>query len=251
MKRDRFSSLGVGQNIKRAWLEATLDMVIAQTSPEETRKRLFAIVSGSETKDGLRGKESAKKVLSMLSAWFVPKEECLAVFAGQMLKIAQQCLREERVALHWAILSATYPFFMEVSLVAGRLFGMQESIFRQQIQRRLEEMRGASSTIGRNLEYALWILCDLGLLRMGNAKGEYLKCDPLPIVNRSVAAALWKAILLATKGGSASISRLRASPAFFAFSMSEPEESDFDDFFPDVEFSGGIGSDDILTITGQ
>ena len=189
MKRDRFSSLGVGQNIKRAWLDATLDMVIAQTAPEETRKRLFAIVSGSETKDGLRGKESAKKVLSMLSAWFAPKEQCLAVFAGQMLKIAQQCFREERVALHWAILSATYPFFMEVSLVAGRLFGMQGSIFRQQIQRRLEEMRGASSTNGRNLEYALWILCDLGLLRRGDAKGEYLKCDPLPIVNRSLVSA--------------------------------------------------------------
>ena len=67
MKRDRFSSFGVGQNIKRAWLDATLDMVIAQTAPVETRKRLFAIVSGSETKDGLRGKESAKKVLSMLA----------------------------------------------------------------------------------------------------------------------------------------------------------------------------------------
>ena len=245
MKRDRFESFGIGQNIRREWMDRALQLAIDGKSAEECRAILTDVVLGVDTGKGARGKESAKKAVQLLKAWFAPLDE-LITFVRQLKKWATECPAGEIVCLHWAVLAGTFPFFFEVCSVIGRLFTLQGKATKAQILSRCEERYGVTPTAARNLEYALWILVNFGLLKMGAEKGEYLPPDKMLVESDGTAMLVWKAALHATQGGNLAVSRLRHNPAFFPFELPNVTVSQMQSAFGDIGVASYVGVDDQL-----
>ncbi len=240
---DKFSRFGVGQNVRREWLDAALACAAQGMPADESRVKLMEIVSRSTTKSGLRGRTSAEKVVGMLGAWFAPKKD-MAHYVGQLLARAKVCSDAEIAALHWAVLSGTYPFFLEVTAMVGRLLDLQESALKSQLARRCEERFGASTTIARNLEYALWNLVELGILDHGGEKGAYKAGPKLEIEDEHTACLLWKGILHGTKTGRMDAVRLQSHPALFPFALPPMDTMALCARFDDIDWDATIGGEE-------
>lgn len=250
MKRSRFESFGIGQNVRREWMDRALQLAIEGKGVEECRSILTDVVLGIDTGRGMRGKESAKKAVQLLRVWFAPIEE-MSVFVEQLKKWAAECPVEEIVCLHWAVLAGTFPFFFEVCSVLGRLFALQGKATKAQVLSRCEERYGVTPTAARNLEYALWMLVNFGMLKTGTEKGEYLPPEKAAVDREYTAMLIWKAALHATQGGNLSVSRLRHNPAFFPFELPSVTALQMSEAFCDIDVASYVGVDDQLFLKGM
>lgn len=240
---DRFEKLGIRQTVKRRWMDQALRAVVAGTDEASIRKELMMMLADDETQHGERGAEQYSKNIALLAAWFAPKDG-LDVFVGQLVDLARKVDSRDWVALHWAVLAGSYPFFYAVSSVVGRLLSMQEKVAKAQIQRRIEETYGTPGMLERNLRYAIAILIEFGFLGPTDEKGVYCRGDLVPVDNDMMAMMLWKAALHATRGGRLPASALRNSPAFFPFAMPMVFPSQFRDAFEDVDSTQYVGVDE-------
>ncbi len=243
----RFEKLGIRQTIKRGWLDFTLSCVCDGRSEVETRERLLHELEMAETANGKIGIAQYPKIIAMLAAWFAPKDH-LDIFVGQLVEQAKQMDESKWVPLHWAVLAASYPFFLLTTIVVGRLLALQDTVSKAQILRRIEEVHGTAGMVERNLRYALMILVDLGMLRLTEKNGVYRRAPLIVIEDDRVGLLLWKAVLHGTKGGRATLTAVRNSPAFFAFSMPILYSSQFREVFDDVDTMQYAGVDEQLFI---
>ena len=242
-KPSRYEKLGFGHTLRRSWLDFALRLALQRCSPQEAQEQTRKFIASETTAEGVRGEAQMKKGLSLLASWYRPEKD-LEVFRDQLLSVAKDLSVEQWPVLHWAILSAHYPFLYQVTLVLGRLFSLQGKVNKSQIERRLEEVYGAMPLVERNMRYAIATLANLGFLQMNGTTGLYLPPENLRATNFELTAVLWKALLHATKGGCVSITTLRNSPVFYPFSLSPIFLGQFVSAFGDVDYRSFAGSDE-------
>ena len=237
---DRFEKLGIRQMVKRRWMDQTLHAVLSGKDEASIRQELMMVLADDETQHGERGTEQYSKNIALLAAWFAPKDG-LDVFVSQLVETARKIDTEQWVALHWAVLAGSYPFFYAVTSLVGRLLVFQEKVAKAQIQRRIEELYGTPGMLERNLRYSISILIEFGFLQQTDEKGVYARGSLLPIETDRLALVLWKAALHATRGGMLSATALRNSPAFFPFAMPMIFPSQLREAFDDVDTTQYVG----------
>ena len=82
---------------------------------------------------------------------------------------------KERMPLHWAMISAAYPFWAGVAKHVGRLLNLQDQITKKQIIQRLKEQYGDRQTISRYARYVIRSFVAWGVLNDTHAKGVYVQ----------------------------------------------------------------------------
>jgi len=241
----RFEMFGIRESVKPAWMDEALRGVLSGNTEAECREKLWQMISNDTTEKGPRGKTTVVKNMALVSSWYAPKDG-MERYVSQLAEHAADLPEAEWSALHWALLAATYPFFLSVSNIAGRLLGLQENFTKSQALRRLEEIYGTPGMIERNLRYALSILANFGFLQCCGRNGIYSRTASMTISDDRTALLLWKAILHGTKGGRVPLANVRNSPAFFPFSLPTIYPSQFREAFEDVDISRYVGMDDLL-----
>jgi hypothetical protein len=126
---------------------------------------------------------------------------------------------KEWLPLHWAIISASYPFWLNVAKQVGRLLNLQDQITQAQVFGRLTEQYGDRETVSRNARYTVRSFVAWGVLQDSKAKGCYEHAETLLVEDQSLAVLLLEAALHATPEGKGSIGLLLNTPAFFPFSL--------------------------------
>ncbi len=125
----------------------------------------------------------------------------------------------DRLAAHWAMCMATYPFFLDVASNVGRLLSLQGEISLASLKRRLAERWGdrslmpqATRKVVRSM-VAWGALCDV-------KPGLYThRASPMDI-GTAASTLLVEAILVGGGQRSLAISDLERHPALFAFRIS-------------------------------
>jgi hypothetical protein len=242
-KPSRFEKLGFGHALRLSWLDFALRLALQQCDPKEAQEQARKFVASENTVDGVRGESQLKKGLSLLASWYKPNKD-LVLFRNQLLLIAKDVSVEQWPILHWAILSAHYPFLYQVTLVLGRLFSLQGQANKSQIEKRIEEVYGTMPFVERNMRFAIVTLANLGFLKMNGTTGLYMPPEELRTINFELTAILWKALLHATKEGCLSTTTLRNSPVFYPFSLSSVFLGKFVETFEDVDYRSFVGSDE-------
>ena len=241
----RFEKLGMRQIVKRAWLDVALRGACEGLPEAEVRARLTHELALDETAHGKRGAAQFSKNMALLASWFAPKDD-LGTFVGQLVAQAKEVGESQWGPLHWAVLAGSYPFFLCVTTVVGRLLALQEVVSKAQVQRRVEEVYGTPGMLERNLRYALVNLINLGLLATTERIGVYARAPLVVVEDDRTALLLWKAVLHGTKGGRASLAAIRNSPAFYAFSMPLVYPAQFREAFDDADTAQYAGVDEQL-----
>ena len=227
--------IGFSQRIRLEWLEHTAGLVLAGKQRSEIKGSLEDILRdqlsvGSNPKRGNRD----KAVTILLCTWVsVPKT--LEPLRNDGLALLQRLPSEERLAVHWGMAMAAYPFFGAVAETAGRLLRLQGSVAAPQVQRRIREQLGERATVARAARRVLRSFVDWGVLRDTEVRGRYEGVAVRPVQDRMLAAWLVETALVAGGTRTGLLAGLAGSPALFPFDLRVNTMMDLDGS-PRLEF---------------
>ncbi|MCI2811007.1 TIGR04141 family sporadically distributed protein [Eoetvoesiella caeni] len=145
----RHEKLGIKQTIQKEWMDLTVRMMLAGLSETEIRSELDDYLSTQKQSGGVgrRGEKTYGMAISLLASWFAPERD-LRSFRDDALTLAKNIKPTEWLPLHWAVISASYPFWLNVAKQTGRLLNLQDQITQAQVFNRLKEKYGDRETVG-------------------------------------------------------------------------------------------------------
>ena len=216
----RHDKLGIKQTIQKHWMDKVVKMMLAGLSEREIRTELndFLATQKQSGGTGERGKKTYGMAISILASWFSPEKE-LVPFRNHALELARHDPTQNWLPYHWAVISASYPFWFNVAKQTGRLFNLQDQITQVQVFSRLKEHYGDRETVARNARYAIRSFVAWGVLKDSKVKGCYEQNKTMKIGNPNLAILLYEAALHADKEGKAVLGLLKNNPAFYPFQM--------------------------------
>ncbi len=215
----RANQIGVDRIIRLDWLEKTANLVMAgnvKTSINEILQDLLKDnLSGG--KPGVRGSRE-KTITILMKIWLtVPCD--LEALRNEGLQILQGLPRKDRIAVHWGILLAVYPFWGAVATHTGRLLRLQGTAAAAHIQRRVKEQYGERETASRAVQRVLRSFIDWNVLIKTDDKGVYDQGNSYSIQDPRLIAWLVEASLHARTNSSANIKDLLGGPSIFPFRL--------------------------------
>lgn len=216
----RHDKLGIKQTIQKEWMDRTVQMILAGMPEGEIRSELDAYLSTQKQSGGIgeRGTKTYGMAISLLASWFAPEDD-LRLFRDYALEIAKKFPTNKWLPLHWAILSAAYPFWFNVARQVGRLLNLQSHVTQSQIFGRLKEQYGDRETVSRNARYTVRSFIAWGALKDSSTKGCYEKAPHVEITDTNLAILMIEAALLATPEAKGALGLLLNNPAFFPFQL--------------------------------
>jgi hypothetical protein len=124
---------------------------------------------------------------------------------------------EERLALHWGLAMAVYPFFFDVVSVVGRLLKLQGTASLSQVVRRTKEKWGDRERVARSARHVLQSVRDWAVLTPGGPAGVYQAALPRRSLGNDSSWWMLEALLLGSRLRMAPRRQLVQSPAIFPF----------------------------------
>ncbi len=108
----RHDAIGIKQVARLEWYDYALDMLLAGRPPKEIRSQLDEFIRERLQSGGYgeRGAQTyTKAVTQIMKSWVTPCRE-LTAFRDSALMLTRENSRDVRMALHWAMTTAAYPF---------------------------------------------------------------------------------------------------------------------------------------------
>lgn len=218
MTSQRHQSIGIKQTIRFEWIQKTVELAQSNRAPKAIGQELHDYLAEKPVsgRSGIRSENTrAFLVNNLRRIWVQPPKELVAFRDNALRHIGRQSC--SALPIHWAMISAVYPFWHQVSNQIGRLLALQEEVTKAQISTRMMEKYGARETVARYTRYVVRSFVAWEILRDASTPGCYTKLMQYPIDDPRPAAILIEAGLHATASGKATIEQLLASPAYFPF----------------------------------
>ncbi len=216
----RHEKLGIKQTIRKHWMDNVVKMMLAGLSEKEIRAGLDEFLATQKQSGGAgeRGKKTYGMAIGILASWFSPDRE-LIPFRDHALELVRNENPQKWLPYHWAVISASYPFWFNVAKQTGRLFNLQGGITQAQILSRLKEQYGDRETVARNARYAIRSFVAWDVLKDSKVKGCYEPGEKINISDPNVAILLYESSLHADSGGKSAWGLVKSNPAFFPFQL--------------------------------
>ncbi len=209
------SGVVLDRHIRRAWLDAAAAASARGLTEEEFRAELGRLLEDQLPGDPTHGAlGKTRTVLSHIWSRVPPparplRDEALNLFEGAD--------PTGRLALHWGMCLATYPFFRDLTTMIGRLLAIQGVATRGQIRRRAAELFGERTTIQRAVPTLIASLREWGVL-VETDRGTFVN-QALPVADLAIQRWLVEAIFLSNASHSARFDDLARHPALFPFTL--------------------------------
>jgi len=216
----RHEIIGIKQVLRLEWLEKTSHLLLAGLNDKIIRQELHEYVAMrmGNGKSADRGTTSRTQVVNMLmKIWVSPESELLSFTTAALKTI--QIYPQSAISIHWAMISAAYPFWYNTALQIGRLLNLQEQVTQSQIINRLKEQYGDRQTVSRYARNVIRSFVAWGLLIDSKEKGSYEKTKSPITIDKKMTNLLLEASLHSIPEGKSSINILLSSPAFFGFQL--------------------------------
>jgi len=209
-------SIGIDRRLDIEWLDAVAGQVAAGASEPDIRSFLFRLLDGVVAGGSRRGTACHKTVGVLARTWVnvAPASRGLRDRGARLLPALDT---EQRVALHWAMLTAAYPFFRDIATNAGRLLALQGNLALAQLTRRMRESWGDRSTATRAVQRVVRSMVQWDVLVDSDTRGVYERSARTIIVRPPVGKLLLQALLLQAEEKSLPVEQALRHPAFFPF----------------------------------
>lgn len=205
------------RSIDIEWLDTTAALVADNADGCHIRSRLFEILGATLSGGQKQGTACYKAVSVLYRSWVsVPRE--LEGFRNRASKVFPTLDSNERLALHWAMLLANYPFFGDVARHAGRLLALQGNCSLSQITRRIHETWGDRSTANRAVRRIVRSMVQWNALADTKVRGVYTRVPERTALNEDSAKLLLEG-LLRNQGRPLPVGTLDHQPTIFPFKL--------------------------------
>ena len=216
MKASERKTLGMDRPLQLEWLDAVAGQLASGATPEEARaftwKFLEGAVSGS-TAQSARG-----KTLTVLARIWLTVPKGNETVRDDALQLIHAASADERLGLHWAMMSAAYPFFVDLATNVGKLIALNGECSLAQLNRRLVGVWGDRSTVRTAAQRIVRSMVQWGALEDGGQVGVYVPRKQRIVLPAHVAALLVEGLIIATDSG-APLDQLVSHAAAFPFEL--------------------------------
>jgi hypothetical protein len=211
-------TIGFDRDIQLEWLDATATWASQGLSIDETRSNLDHMLEGKVKRSGQRS--ARDKTMTVLLHVWVQVPDSLTALRDEGLRMLPKRTKKERLALHWGMCIATYPFFRDVVAVIGRLHGLQGTVALTHITRRTTEAWGERSTVIRSARRIARSLVRWGVLTETGERGVYAAAPRIDVSDDDeVAPWLIEAGLTNCERRARPLRSLLSSPELFPFKL--------------------------------
>ena len=210
------TKIGYDRSIRAEWLDAAAARILSGDSADAARKFLWDFLEDVEP--GTTNSSARGKTLTVLTRIWLIVPDVVRSLRDNALKALASADGENRLAVHWAMVIATHPFFFDVATHVGKLLALHGQANRSQIKRRMTESWGDRSTLERTIQHALKSMTQWGTLHSGTEKGS-LVAAPRPILASEEISELLVHGVLLSQGRGMSASQLASHPALFPFKL--------------------------------
>ena len=193
----RQSQIGFSQRIRLEWFEQTVHLILAGNNKTKINNSLQDLLRDKVSVGGASARGNREKVITiLLKTWLtVPRER--EKLRDEGLEIFQRLPRKDRIAVHWGMVLAAYPFWGSVAAHTGRLLRLQGTAAAALVQRRVREQYGERETASRAARRVLRSFIDWAVLNETQDKGVYEHGQQYPIEEPGLIAWIVEASLRA------------------------------------------------------
>ena len=214
---NNIDQIKLDRRIDLEWLDAVAAMVSSGAEETEIRARLFDLLDG-RVGGGTKHGSACSKTVSILSGVWARVPEELVEFRDRAIGILPAVEPWERLALHWAMLLASYTFFADAAYNVGRLLALQGNLTLAQVTRRMHECRGERSTVTRATRRVVRSMVQWSVLADTGHRGVYARASE-PIAIRKSPAELLLEVLLRNGDSALPVGQIGRHPALFPFEL--------------------------------
>ena len=185
----RHDKLGIKQTIQKQWMDHVVKMMLAGLKEKEIRAELDEFLAKEKPYTGDVPKTHSF-TKTILASWFAPDKD-LIPFRDHALTLIRNENPRNWLPYHWAVISASYPFWFNVAKQTGRLFNLQDQITQAQVFSRLKELYGDREAVARNARYGIRSFVAWGVLEDTKVKGCYEQSKPTAISEPAMLRTIW------------------------------------------------------------
>ena len=207
-------TIGLDRLVRLEWLDAVAGRLAAGDSSKTVREYAWNLLEGVVA--GTRSRSARDKTLTVLTRVWLTPHVAAAALRDSAFKHIAHASADERLAIHWAMLSAAYPFFVDVAGLIGKSLSLNGEVVLSQLTRRLIDTWGDRSTLRLATQRLVRSMVQWGALRKGGKVGLYLGPPKRISVPSSIGELLLEGLLIATQRGMP-LSQLVSHPALFLF----------------------------------
>jgi HAMP domain-containing protein len=243
----RHEIIGIKQAIRVEWMEKTVNLILAGLEANAIRQELHEFFVGTQETDGSERSKNTRTFLvnNLMRVWVDPDQELIA-FRDAAIDLLRKS-SNNAIPIHWAMISAVYPFWFNVARQTGRLLSLQDQVTQMQIINRMKEQYGDRQTISRYAKYVIRSFIAWGVLTDTGSKGCYAKSPKIQIDQADRAALVYESVLLAEQIPKIAISLVQSNPALFPFAIQSMTGVRFSQLSKRVDVSR-YGLDDELLV---
>jgi hypothetical protein len=213
----RNNEVGFSQRIKLEWLEYTSELMRRGYSSSEISQALRVLLLDVVSPGGTGERTNREKVVTILTKVWVNVPLNLEPLRDDGLALLGRLPSNSRLAVHWGICMAAYPFWGKVAEAVGRLLRLQGTASASNVQRRLREQFGERETVSRAARRVLRSFIDWAVLQETTQSGVYQSTRLIEVKDRELFSWFLEAQLLARGRESASVNDLVHSQSLFPF----------------------------------
>ncbi len=246
----RLTQIGFSQRVRLEWLERVANLVLAGNDEVSIDGALQELLVDKLSVGGDAKRGNREKVITILTKIWVRPPRDLEPLRRDGLVLLSGLPRRERIAVHWGMAHAVYPFWGTVAAQVGRLLRLQGRVAASQVQRRVREQYGERETVSRAARRVLRSFIDWEVLKETARKGVYTSGLTLQISHEKVIAWLVEAFLWSHTRGSATLGTVLRSPSLFPLQLGEIGPDRLASVSPRLEVIRLGGDEDLVTIRG-
>lgn len=209
-------SIGFDRDIRLEWLDAVATQVHAGHGTEQVRAFIHNMLTGVLA-SGKAGSALTKTTTVLLRVWSRVPDVAVGL-RNRIAPVIPDLTASDRLAAHWSMCIATYPFFLDVAATIGRLIALQGDVSLVDLRRRLAERWGDRSLMPQASGKVVRSMVSWGALR--NIKpGLYGTPERSLHIGPRAATFLVEAILVGSQNKSLPVTNIDRHPALFPFQM--------------------------------
>jgi hypothetical protein len=215
----RKAQIGFSQRIRLEWFEKTANLILAGNDKAAINESLQDLLQDKVSVDGNAVRGNREKVITILLKTWLTVPRHLEKLRDEGLAILQGLPHQYRIAVHWGMAQAAYPFWAAVAANTGRLLRLQGNAAAAQVQRRIKEEYGERQTASRAARRVLRSFIDWGVLSETGDKGLYAGGKPTFIEEPGLIAWMVETSLHTRENEAAAVNDLLDSPSMFPFRL--------------------------------
>ena len=245
----RKTQIGFSQRIRLEWFEQTANLILAGNDKVTTNGLLQSLLENKVSvgrKSAMGNRE--KTIIILTKTWLtVPRE--LEQLRDEALEILQEIPHKDRIAVHWSMALAVYPFWGAVAAHTGRLLRLQGTAAAAHVQRRIREGYGERETASRAARRVLRSFIDWGVLNDTPEKGVYEQGKQYSIDDPRLIAWIVEASLHTRENEAAPTKDLLDNPIIFPFRLAHISAEQLASLSPRLEILRHGLDDDLVMLS--